>query len=107
MRAYHLQMNFKDLWQQPKVLAKPFLDKWYLWATHARLRPMSEAAKTIRRHQEGILAWFDSHVTNALIESMNSLIQAAKRRAKGYRNVENFISIIYLLLGKLRLDLPT
>lgn len=107
VRAYHLQMNFKELWQQPKALAKLFLDKWYFWATHSRLQPMIQAAKTIRRHQEGILSWFETNVTNALMESMNSLIQAAKRRAKGYRNVDNFITIIYLLLGRLKLDLPT
>jgi transposase len=107
VRAYHMLMNFKELWQQPKVFAKPFLDKWYFWATHSRLRPMVQAAKTIRRHQQGILSWFDTNVTNGLIESMNSLIQAAKRRAKGFRNVDNFITIIYLLLGKLKLHLPT
>ena len=107
VRAYHMQMNFKELWQQPKTLAKAFLDKWYFWATHSRLQPMIQAAKTIRRHQEGILSWFNTHVTNALLESMNGLIQAAKRRARGYRNVDNFITIIYLMLGKLRLDLPT
>lgn len=107
VRAYHMLMNFKELWQQPKAFAKPFLDKWYFWATHSRLKPMIQAAKTIHRHQQGILSWFDTHVTNGLIESMNSLIQAAKRRAKGYRNVDNFITIIYLLLGKLKLHLPT
>ncbi|WP_026961255.1 transposase [Alicyclobacillus herbarius] len=68
---------------------------------------MIQAAKTIRRHQEGILSWFDTYVTNALLENLNGLIQAAKRRARGYRNVDNFITIIYLLLGKLELDLPT
>uniref|UniRef100_UPI003558F33C transposase n=1 Tax=Alicyclobacillus tolerans TaxID=90970 RepID=UPI003558F33C len=67
---------------------------------------MIDAAKTIRRHQNGILSWFD-RVNNALIESMNSLSQAMKRRAKGYRNVENYISMIYLLLGKLSFDIPT
>lgn len=106
-KAYQMMLTFKALWIQPKPLAKAFLDKWYFWATHSRLKPMIDAAKTIRRHQAGILSWFDSRVNNALIESMNSLIQAMKRRAKGYRNVENYISMIYLLLGKLSFDLPT
>lgn len=107
VKAYHLQMNFKELWEQPNELAKPFLDKWYFWATHSRMEPMIEAAKTIRRHQGGILSWFDTHVTNAMAESLNNLIQDAKRRAKGYRNTDNFITIIYLLLGRLNLELPT
>ena len=83
-----MMLTFKALWIQPKPLTKAFLDKWYFWATHSRLKPMIDAAKTIRRHQAGILSWFDSRVNNALIESLNSLIQAMKRRAKGYRNVE-------------------
>ncbi|RIV26178.1 hypothetical protein D2Q93_04935 [Alicyclobacillaceae bacterium I2511] len=78
------------------MLANLFLDKWYFWATHCRMKPMIEAAKTIRRHQDGILSWFDTHVTNAMVESLNNLIQDAKRRVKGYRNTENFITIIYV-----------
>lgn len=106
-KAYRMMMTFKELWTQPQEIAKMFLDKWYFWATHSRLQPMIDVAKTIRRHQDGILSWFKSGANNALLESMNSLIQAMKRRAKGYRNVENYISIIYLLLGKLSFDLPT
>jgi transposase len=31
---------------------------------------------------------------------LNSLIQAAKRRARGYRTNPNFIAMIYLIVGK-------
>jgi transposase len=37
------------------------------------------------------------------MEGINSLVQAAKARARGYRNSENFITIIYLVAGKLDL----
>lgn len=100
-------MNFALLWEQPKPLAEAFLKKRYFWATHSRLGPVVRAAKTIRKHQEGILSWFDTHVNNAIIESLNSLIQAAKRRAKGYRSSTNLVAIIYLLLSKLNFELPT
>lgn len=82
-KAYQIRMNFAQLWDQPKSLAKVFLNKWYFWATHSRLWPVIHAAKTMRQHETGILSWFDTHVNNAIIESMNSLIQAAKHRAKG------------------------
>jgi len=55
-----------------------YLKRWYFWATHSRIDPMIKAAKTIKRHWEGVLSWFDSHLTNALLEGMNSLIQAAE-----------------------------
>ena len=35
-------------------------------------------ARTVMRHRDGILAWFDSQIANGLIEGINSLIQAAK-----------------------------
>ena len=38
------------------------------------------------RHRDGILAWFDSQIANGLIEGINSLIQAAKAKARGYRS---------------------
>jgi transposase len=106
-KAYQIRMNFGELWEQPKDLAKAFLDKWYFWATHSRLGPVIRAAKTMRQHEAGILSWFDTHVNNAIIESMNSLIQAAKHRAKGYRSSRNLVAIIYLLLSKLDFQLPT
>lgn len=38
-----------------------------------------------------------------LLEGINGLVQAAKRRARGYRNVENLIAMIYMTVNKLRL----
>ena len=37
------------------------------------------------------------------IEGTNSLVQAAKRRARGYRSKAKMITIIYLIAGKLPL----
>ena len=68
---------------------------------------MKRAAATIRRHWEGILRWFTSKLTNGILEGMNSLIQAAKSRARGYRTNKNFITMIYLLGAKLNFPLPT
>ena len=42
-----------------------------------------------------------------MIEAMNSLIQAAKVRARGYRTTEILITMAYLVCGKLRFNLPT
>ena len=38
---------------------------------------------------------------NGLLGATNSLAQAAKRRARGYRNKEKMITIIHLVAGKL------
>ena len=40
-------------------------------------------------------------MTNGLLEGINSLVQAAKRKAKGYRTTKNFIAMIYATANKL------
>jgi hypothetical protein len=49
-------------------------------------------------------AWFTSRTTNGLLEGINSLIQAAKAKARGYRTSRNLIAMVYLIAGKLELN---
>lgn len=107
IRAAHLKINFQELYSQPNETAEAFLKKWYFWATHSRLGPMIAAAKTVKRHWNGILRWFESRMTNGLLEGLNSLIQAAKARARGYRSDRNLITMVYIIAGKLDYRLPT
>jgi transposase len=106
-RAYHIRINFQDFFTQPTETAEPFLKKWYFWATHSRLQPIIEAAYTIKRHWDGVLRWFHSRINNGMLEGFNSLVQAAKARARGYRTTRNLIAMIYLIGGKLNFGLPT
>ncbi|CCK64979.1 Putative transposase [Mycobacterium canettii CIPT 140070017] len=59
----------------------------------------------VERNWDGILAWHASRLNNGLLEGINSLVQAAKARARGYRNTNNMITMIYLTAAKL--PLPT
>ena len=106
-RAYHIRLNFQELFNQPPQLAEAYLKKWYFWATHSRLEPIKQAAYTIKRHWDGVLRWFQSNINNGILEGINSLIQAAKAKARGYRTTRNFITMIYLIGGKLNFRLPT
>ncbi len=47
------------------------------------------------------MRWHHSQVSNGLLEGLNSLVQAAKRRARGYRSTRNYKTMIYLVAGKL------
>jgi transposase len=106
-RAWLIRLAFQDFYQiASRDAAEAFLKQWYFWATHSRLPPIVEGARTIKRHWEGILRWFDSKIANGLIEGINSLVQAAKAKARGYRSIRNLKAIIYLLAGKLDLRLP-
>lgn len=106
-RAYRIRLAFQDLYQQPRELAEPYLRKWYFWATHSRIPAIVTAARTIKRHSHGILRWFDARISNGILEGLNSLVQAAKAKARGYRSERNLCAVIYLIAGKLQLDLPT
>jgi len=51
--------------------------------------------------------YFDFKVTNGLVEGLNSIVQTLKCSARGYRNTDNFILMIYLRCSHLKFDLPT
>jgi transposase len=104
-KGYQIKLTFQELYQQPGEQAETFLKRWYFWVTHSRLQPMIEAARTIKRHWDGVLRWFESRITNGVLEGINSPIQAAKTKARGYRSTRNLITIVYLIAGKLDLSL--
>jgi len=107
-RAYQIRLTLREFFEQPdRASGEAFLKRWYFWATHSRLPPVIEAAKTIKRHWEGVLNWFAGRLTTGLLEGINSLIQAAKARARGYRTNRNLITMAYLIAGKLEYGLPT
>ena len=51
------------------------------------------------------VAYFNKKATDGILEGINSKIQLAKRRARGYRNIENFINMTYLISAKLNLNI--
>jgi transposase len=72
-RAYLLKELFKQVWTyRGKGWAKRFLDRWFWWATHSRLKPMRKFAWMLRNHEDGILAWFDIPLSNGATEAMNN-----------------------------------
>lgn len=103
-RAYRLKLAMQEVWTTRHIFADVVLREWMSWAKHSQLEPMMDLAKTVKRHEEGILRWFHSQMTNGLLEGINGLVQAAKRRARGYRNVENLIAMVYMVANKTRMS---
>lgn len=104
--AYRLRLALQDLYLQPTRFARSFFKKWIAWAGTSRLEPVIRVAKTIEAHMDGILRWFTSRMSNGLLEGINSLIQAAKAKARGFRSSRKMAVMIYLLLAKLDFRLP-
>ncbi len=68
----------------------------------ALLKPVAQALRTVTKYKKAILAWWDSGHSNARIEALNGIFQAAKCRARGYRNDDTFINIIYLIAAPIQ-----
>lgn len=102
VRAYNIRMAFQEIYNaKTKDEFVTYLQKWYFWATHSRLEPIKKVAKTIRKHWDGIINYHQSNINNGILEGLNSVIQAAKSKARGYKTFKNYKNIVYLLTGKL------
>lgn len=51
--------------------------------------------------------YFHDRLTNAICKGINSMVQAAKRKARGFNTFEGFRVMIFLIAGKLDLDIPS
>ncbi len=81
-------------------------DRLYSWIRHCKLEPMKDAGKTFKDHSREILNYFQNRITNAISEEINSMIQAAKRKVRGFKTYEGFTATNYLIVGKLKLACP-
>lgn len=85
--------------------AAVYLRRWQRGAVRSRLRPIVAFAHLVREYWLGIVRWWHSRVSNGLLEGLHSLVQAAKRGARGYRSTRNYIAMIHLTAGKLDIGL--
>lgn len=108
-KVYQMKLVFQDIYRNikdPKT-AEQAIKKWLSWAVRSRIEPVKQFAKMVKNHFDGIMRYFTSRLTSGAMESINSRIQNIKRRARGFRNMDNFIDMIYLEMANLQLDFPT
>lgn len=102
IRALHIREAFQHIYSATTEYEfNLLLKKWYYWATHSKLEPIKKVAKTIKSHWDGVIAWKTSQINNGILEGLNSLIQAAKAKSRGFKTFRNFRIIAFLLTGKL------
>jgi len=101
-RAYRIKLAFQEIYNHPKGAAEKLLEDWYSWAIRSQIYQIKEFAKTVKNHWDGILRWFTTKISNGILEGINSLVQAAKTKARGYRKLKYLKSMIYLIAGKLQ-----
>jgi transposase len=109
--AYQMRLILQDIYQVHSVKqARKDLEAWCQWVKdkaaktgHELLEPMVRVAGMVERHIEGILGHWKEGLTTALLEGLNSLFSATKRKARGYRTTKNLLAMLYFVAGKLRI----
>jgi len=106
--AYRLKESFNLLWEMPDIQkATKYFDAWCDYVTNqSEIPAFVKFARTAQAHKAGIINFAKTRISNGILEGLNCKIQLAKRRARGYRNIENFKNMIYFLCGKLKFDYP-
>ncbi|MCA1701981.1 MAG: transposase, partial [Actinobacteria bacterium] len=57
----------------------------------------------LRRHEDGILAYFECRIDNGAVEAMNNIAKAISHRTRGFRTENAFTLAMYHCLGRLQL----
>lgn len=110
-KSYQMKLVLQDIYREPTAQRARHGFKvwcrWVRWAarhtTFNTLRAMVGVANMIETHLRGILAHWKSGLTNAFMEGLNSVFQATKRKARGYRTTQYLTAMLYFTAGKLRL----
>ncbi|MBE6519312.1 MAG: transposase [Thermoplasmata archaeon] len=78
---------FRDTWDyESKYDAANHLLSWLLTAEYSEIGALRDIIKLVNNHFNEILNWFDSGMSNGVMEGINSVIQGVKSRARGYRD---------------------
>jgi transposase len=106
-QAMQIRMNLQQLFTMDARTARRFLDRWNAWVQVCDLAPMKKLARTIMTKSKGILRSIETGLSNGVLEAINGNVQAAKRKAKGYRSKRNLKAIVYLIAGDVLANSPT
>ncbi len=104
-RAWSYKELFRDLWaQETEGKAKSYFSDWSQRIIRTKIAPMKKLARSLKERIDNMVTYCTHGITNAVAEGINSKIMSIKRRARGYRNIENFKTAVLLYCGGLDLD---
>ena len=104
VRAYLLKESFQLLWRYESVYwARWYLRKWCARAMRSRLDPIKKFVKSVRRHEELILNYFEARkqFSSGVVEGMNRKINLITRKSYGFRSEEIRKIALFHTLGRL------
>ena len=102
-RAYPIKEAFRKFWDyRTPCWAEKYLNKWFWWATHSRLKPMRDFAWMLRRRQDDLFNYFRAPIDNGAVEGFNNKAKVVIHKAYGFRTARNYIRNLYHCMA----DLP-
>lgn len=105
--GYRLKELFSTFWEiKDTEEALAFLTFWCDRVMDTDIVPFKQFVKTVKAHWSGIINYIKAKINSGVMEGINNKIQLAKRRARGYRNQDNFINMIYFIAGKMKFNYP-
>lgn len=106
-RAYLLKETLAAVFEETNLVdAKSELARWLAWAARSKLAPFVKLSKTIRQHQERILAYVETRRTNGRTEGFNNKLRMIARRAFGFHSAGALIGMLFLCCGGVTLNPP-
>jgi transposase len=102
--AYRLKELYREVMNDAHQnhRLKP-LNDWMKIAWESGIGHIQDFVNFLRDHWFGVKTYFATLATNAYAENVNLKIQDIRRTARGYKNMNNFMKMIYFHLGKLEL----
>ena len=105
-RAYLLKELLRLAFAEKGEEGVQILAQWLAWAQRCRIPRFVELARRIRRHRAGIEASLRHRLSNGRVEATNNQVRVITRVAHGFHSAEALISLMFLKLGGLKIDLP-
>ena len=89
--AYYMKEDLRQLWDwDDKSTASWHLDSWILMAKESGLPMLEKFSNTLKKHRDGIIAYYDFPISTGPLEGTNNKIKTMKRQAYGFRDIEFF-----------------
>ena len=104
VKAYDMKLKLQEFYSShdnyDDRLCSDFEDL-ALSVCNCTIHEMIKFGKMITRNAVEILNYFETKRTNAILEGFNYKISIIKNRARGFRNMKNFINMIYFCCANL------
>ncbi len=104
--AFLLLGELRYIYRLPPEEAAERLKAWLAWASRSKLKPFVKLARTIRKHEQGVLAAIHLGLSNGRLEALNSRVRLISHRAHGFHSAQALIAMIYLCCAGIHIDLP-